>query len=263
MNNQVIVEYDIALGLESVCFSGEMLLAFPRGRHVEFQSNPAKVTVMVPVFNGESRLVRCLQSVAAQSFTDFQLIIVDNGSTDKSFALACRFAALHANAIVYQNPTNLGRVGNWNRCLELVPGNYLKPLMVNDYLLPECLASLSAVLDLQPEVVLARSSVTTLEKGNTHFGPLFESSRQFTSQQALEYCITTGNPAAGPSAQMFRRQSVASRKLRFDTNYAWAADFEFSARLLEQGCFFYLRESLYVFEVTNRFATQSHLDREL
>ena len=185
-----------------------MLLAFPRGRYAQIHKSPAKITVIVPVYNGEARLERCLQSIAAQTDADFQAIVIDNCSTDGSLAIACRFASEHPQFLVCQNAKNLGRVGNWNRGLDLAPGQYIKPVMVNDFLKPGCLAQLGAVLDAHDQVVMARCSVTTLEDGKEHFGPLFESSRCLPSLEAIEYGITTGNPAAGPSAQMFRRNAA-------------------------------------------------------
>src|SRR5262245_8641209 len=115
---QADLEADIAGQIGSVMHGDEMLLAYPRGRHAQFQSSPAKVTVMVPVYNGQARLERCLKSIAAQSFKDFQVIVVDNGSTDRSFNLACDFATADPRFLAYQNPRNVGRVGNWNRSLE-------------------------------------------------------------------------------------------------------------------------------------------------
>jgi glycosyltransferase involved in cell wall biosynthesis/SAM-dependent methyltransferase len=254
---------DIAARLEPMLCEGEVLLAYPPGRHAEFRARPARVTVVLPVYNGAQRLLRCLESIAAQTFTDYQAIIIDNCSTDDSLAIACHFAAEHPQFIVYQNPDNLGRVGNWNRGLALAIGKYIKPLMVNDFLLPECLAKLGAILDAHDHVVLARCSVTTLEDGVRHFGPLFETTHCLPAQAAIEYCVTTGNPTAGPSAQMLRREAIEGHALRFDTSYEWAADFEFALRLFEWGDMYYLRESLYVFEVTNRFAAVRRTGLEL
>ena len=256
-------EPDIVERLEPVLCDGEMLLAYPAGRHAEFQTRPAKVTVIVPVYNGEARLLRCLESIAEQTLPDYRVIVVDNCSTDQSLALACGFAAENPKFLVYQNPMNVGRVGNWNRGLELACGQYLKPLMVNDYLLPDCLAELSSVLDANPNVVIARASLTALDQGIQHFIPLFDSTRCVTGQEAIEYGITIHNAAAGPSAQMFRRNVVADHKISFDTGNAWAADYEFAMRLYEWGDLYYVRKSLFVFENTARFATQTKLWQEL
>jgi|GEM_PF-437057 len=251
-------EKDYAAEIESILWNDQMLLAYPRGRHAAFNSTPAKVTVVVPVYNAEARLQRCLQSIADQTLKEYQVIIVDNNSNDASLSIACKFASENPKFMVYQNPVNVGRVGNWNRCLDLANGEYIKPVMVNDYLLPACLEELGHVLDSYPDVALARVSVTILDKGQWHFGPLFDKSRLFTSEEAIRHCLTVGSIAAGPTAQMFRRTPI-----RFDTTYEWAADFEFAMRLLEWGDFYYLRQSLFVFEITNRFATQTRIHQEL
>jgi len=256
-------EADIAGLLEPVLHGQELLLAYPRGRHTQFQAHPAKVTVMVPVYNGQARLERCLKSIASQSFADYQVIVVDNGSTDHSFNLACHFAAEHPKFLVYQNARNVGRVGNWNRCLELATGDYLKPLMVNDFLLSDCLAELAGVLDANPNVALARVSVTTLRDGVEQFWPLFDTTCCIPGPEAIKLGVTRCNPAAGPSAQMFRRSIVEAHQLRFDTGFDWAADYEFGLRLFGWGDLYYLRKPLFRFEVTKRFATQTPAWREL
>lgn len=255
MKNTGSTEKDFVSGFEAVLCGEEMLLAYPAGRHAQFGSQPAKVTVVVPVFNGGARLKRCLQSIVDQSCRDYQVLVVDNGSNDGTLVEALEFADKHANFLVYQNAKNLGRIGNWNRALELARGEYVKPVMVNDYLLPSCLEQLAEILDKHSEVAMVRSSVTTLDNGNWHFGPLFDSSRNMTGPEAIEYGVTMGNPAAGPSAQMFRRSIYAREGFRFDSGMEWAADFDFAMRLFECGGLYYLRASLFVFELTNRFAT--------
>jgi glycosyltransferase involved in cell wall biosynthesis len=256
-------ESDVAALLEPILCGNEMSLAYPRGRHAEFRSRPAKVGVIVPVYNGELRLQRCLESIASQTLTDFQAVIVDNCSSDRSLAIACRFAAQDPRFIVYQNARNVGRVPNWNRALDLAGGEYVKPVMVNDYLLPECLAELSAILDSHPEVVLARTSVTVLDDGKERFEPLFESTRCLSSDEVIEFGVADGNAAAGPSAQMFRRAPAAEHKIHFDPRYEWAADYEFTMRLYQWGGLFYLRKTLFVFELNTRFATKSPAWKQL
>jgi glycosyltransferase involved in cell wall biosynthesis len=177
--------------------------------------------------------------------------------------MACKFAEKNPKFLVYQNARNLGRVENWNRGLSLSGGEYLKPVMVNDYLLPTCLDELCKVLDENPNAAMARCSMTTLNNGVLNFEPLFPESRMHWGLEAIEYGLTTANIAAGPSAQMFRSAPILDHKLRYDTRYEWAADFEFTMRLFAAGGIFYLRQSLFVYEYTKRYATQSKFRVEL
>ncbi len=238
---------------ETVLVDGEPMLAFPAGRHAVRSAAPARVTVCVPVFNAGRSLTRCLESVLSQDFADIDVVVIDNGSTDGTLAAACGIAASHPRVVIYQNARNVGRVGNWNQCLTVAQGEFVKLVMVNDVLMPSCIRQLVAVMEAHPRVVLARSSLTLLQQGGrTHFLPLFERSCLMPGTEAIRYCVERGNIAAGPSAQLFRRGAIADRALHFNTGLSWASDYEFATRLLESGDFAYVREPLFVFDETTQ-----------
>ncbi len=236
---------------ETVVVDGEAMLAFPIGRHAELAAKPARVTVCVPVFNGGTSLTRCLQSITSQRYRDIDILVVDNGSTDTTIATACALANAHPRMVVYQNACNVGRVGNWNRCLELARGEFVKLVMVNDFLGADCVHALVDAMDANPGTVLARASLTILQRGGaTQFVPLFEASCLLAGPEAIRYCVERGNIAAGPTAQLFRRSAITANDLRFDIGMSWAADYDFAVRLLESGDFAYVREPLFVFDET-------------
>lgn len=238
-------------GFDAVFVNGAPMLAFPAGRHTAMTARPARVTVCVPVYDGERNLERCLRSIEAQDFTDIDIIVVDNGSTDGSLARACAAATRDRRVLVYQNAENVGRVGNWNRCLDVACGEFVKPVMVNDFLAPECVRRLVDAMEAHPDAVLVRSSLTILQQGGvTRFLPLFAQSQRFSGPEAIRYCVEEGNIAAGPTSQLFRHRVIVERQLRFDTTFSWAADYDFAVQLLESGDFVYVREPLFVFDET-------------
>ena len=78
-------------------------------------------------------------------------MVVDNASTDGTFALACAKAAEDPRVIVYRSPRDIGRIQNWNRCLDLAgDADYVKLLMAGDVLLPGFLAEAVAMIDAFP-----------------------------------------------------------------------------------------------------------------
>ncbi len=106
--------------------------------------NTPLISVCVPIYNGEDYLDACLASIAAQSFGDFEVLVVDDCSTDAGVALARRRAASDARFQVHVNERNLGLVGNWNRCLALARGRWIKYLFQDDLMDVECLAEMLA-----------------------------------------------------------------------------------------------------------------------
>ena len=252
---------DVASDVEAVLGDGEMLLAFPRGRHRRFRAQPGRVTVCVPVYNAARSLGRCLDSILSQGGVETNVIIVDNASTDTTFADACGLAARHPNVLVYQNPTNIGRVPNWNRCLGLAAGEFVKFMMVNDYLQPDTLRLLVAALDRYPSAVMACAALYLHQPdGSATFSPILSMSMTLPSATALEVGLTQFNLAAGPTVQMLRASAVAAHALCFDTALQWASDYDLTLRLLQHGDLAYVHEAGGVADLTvPRFNTDGAL----
>ena len=113
-----------------------------------------RLSIGVPVYNGEAFLRQTLESILAQSFREFELIISDNGSTDGTEPIAREFAARDARVCYHRNATNLGLAKNYNILFSLASGGYFKWASADDLLLPGYLERCIEVLDRDPEVVL-------------------------------------------------------------------------------------------------------------
>lgn len=107
----------------------------------------ALVSLCVPVYNGSAFLAECLASALAQTHPEVELLVVDDRSSDGSFELASRLLQGRPNARVLRNDSNLGLVGNWNRCLELARGEWIKFLFQDDLLQPACVERLLNVAE--------------------------------------------------------------------------------------------------------------------
>jgi glycosyltransferase involved in cell wall biosynthesis len=103
-----------------------------------------QVSVCVPTYNGASYLDASLAGLAAQTFEDFEVLIVDDCSNDATIAIASRWARIDERFKVHVNESNLGLVGNWNRCIELARGDWVKFLFQDDLIEPDCLALMMA-----------------------------------------------------------------------------------------------------------------------
>jgi polysaccharide pyruvyl transferase WcaK-like protein/glycosyltransferase involved in cell wall biosynthesis len=113
------------------------------------------VSIGLPVHNGARYLEQSLDALLAQTFTDFELIISDNASTDET-ADICRAYARRDPRIKYvRQPVNLGAVPNHNVLVDLARGRYFKWASHDDLYAPELLERCVAVLESRPDVVLA------------------------------------------------------------------------------------------------------------
>ena len=115
------------------------------------------ISIGLPVFNGENYLEEALQSLLAQTFTDFELIISDNASTDRTPAICEAYAARDRRIRYYRNPTNVGAGPNFNRTVALARGVYFKWAAHDDLLTPDYLEKCVAILDQDPTIVLCHS----------------------------------------------------------------------------------------------------------
>src|SRR5687767_13012947 len=77
------------------------------------EARPPRVSIGLPVFNGEAYLDAAIESLLAQDFTDFELIVCDNASTDNTPAIAAAWAAKDSRVLVYRNETNVGAEANF------------------------------------------------------------------------------------------------------------------------------------------------------
>ncbi len=120
-------------------------------------STHPKVSILIPTYNSAQFLDEAIESVVAQTFTDYEVIIVDNCSTDNTKEVVSKYLT-DKRFSYFRNDTNLGLVGNWNRCLELANGEYLKYLCADDKFHPEMLEKFVAVMDAHPGVSVVTSN---------------------------------------------------------------------------------------------------------
>jgi glycosyltransferase involved in cell wall biosynthesis len=113
------------------------------------------VTLAIPVYNGERFLDQAIASLRAQTFGAFELLIVDNASTDSTLDIAQRAARDDARIRLVRNATNLGAGGNFNRCVDLARGALFKWCAHDDLIDPTYLARCVAALAAHPEAATA------------------------------------------------------------------------------------------------------------
>lgn len=99
-----------------------------------------KVQIIIPVYNAGPYLRRCLESVQAQTFTDWQAIVIDDASTDGSYAVLCEFASMDSRFVCMRQPENGGVAAARNTALQHLCCEYTAFLDADDYWEPDMLA---------------------------------------------------------------------------------------------------------------------------
>lgn len=114
-----------------------------------------RVSIGMPVYNREKYVAASIEAHLVQTYPDFELIITDNASTDRSGEICESFAARDSRVRYYRNPRNLGAAGNYSRCFELAVGEYFRWTPSDDLVSPNLLERAVEVLDRDPSVFVA------------------------------------------------------------------------------------------------------------
>jgi glycosyltransferase involved in cell wall biosynthesis len=220
--------------------------------------NP-RLTVCLPTFNKALYLPTAVESVLAQDFRDYELLIVDDASTDGTAEAVQRFRDSRIRFL--RNPQNLGLVENWNRCLNLAQGDYVMVFHDDDVMLPGLLRREVEVLDANPKVVLVHAAAQAIDESGAvlcvaapHAWPQLSSGLEFVT-----YYWTQGYVVM-PSA-MFRK-SLALKLGAFNPNLRLCGDADMWQRLAFEGQVAFLDDLLisnriHALQTTQRILTNS------
>lgn len=127
-----------------------------------FPPEVPKVTVVIPVYNREKYVAAAIESILAQTFPDFELLVIDDGSTDRSREIIQSYRDPRLHLVC--NETNLGIPKTRNRGLQLAQGEYLAFLDSDDWAYPERLAKQVAFLDSHPDYAAVGAWVAWMDE---------------------------------------------------------------------------------------------------
>lgn len=216
-----------------------------------------KVSICIPTFNYAEYIGEALDSILLQLFPDFEVIIVDDGSTDDTVSVVKSHPALQDNRFrLVVNSVNMGMVVNWNYCLTLSKGDYIKYLFADDYLVSaDALGLMVAALDDNPGVTLVSSSRQCVTANSCISKTLSPYSVDNITKGyiVIQNCISRMKNLVGePSAVMFRRRDA---ERGFNTKYRQLVDLEMWFYLLEKGDFVFFVRPLCSFRIHDKQQT--------
>jgi len=223
-------------------------------------NNAPLVSVCIPVYNAEPFLEETLRSVVAQTYSNWEMVITEEGSNDGSRETIDRFIRETGDPRIklHVNETRLGVAGNWNRGLSLAQGKYVKILCADDTLEPTCLEKQVAMLEAHPEAVMA-ACARRIINGQSRL--LFERDGMrreglIPGREAIEACFRAGtNPIGEPTMVLLRASSMQGMEW-INPTMGYCVEIEFWLRLLLRGDLVYTREALASFRVHGKASTR-------
>ena len=148
------------------------------------------VTVVIPIYNAEPYLDNAIRSVINQTYTNWELMLLDDGSTDGSLAIAQRYADKDDRITVYSDGENKGLVPRLNQSIEMANGDYYARMDADDIMYVTRLEKQVAVLESNPMADLVFSSFMTIDKDNNIIGSGYlESGKQPFPHPTIMACM--------------------------------------------------------------------------
>jgi len=232
-----------------------------------------KVTISIPTYNGALYIEECLESAISQTFSDIEIVIVDDCSTDGTFEIAGKYAGLDKRVKVFRNNTRLGLVGNWNKSIQYSTGEWIKFLFQDDFLYDNCIEKmLNAVRSTQAGVtdsfvVVERNFVIEegvednlrqfYENSVITLNDMFRGKSHILPEEFSEAILKGGvglNFVGEPTSVMIRRE-ICFQYSFFNRNLIHLCDLEYWTRLGTNEGLVYIPEVLSDFRVHNRSAS--------
>jgi glycosyltransferase involved in cell wall biosynthesis len=210
-------------------------------------SHQAFVTIVTPVYNGEAYLRECIESVLAQTWQNWEYIILNNASTDGSLAVANEYAARDARIRVHSNPHTLPMVQNHNAALRLMSAQaqYCKPLMADDWLRPQCVERLVGAAERDPAIGLV---CTWAFDGRHVFGDSWPypaahvAGRDVARAHLLDYRRMYA--LGSPTVSLIRADLIREARAFYPEDNPLASDFQACLQILAQADFSFVHEVL-------------------
>ncbi len=221
------------------------------------------VSLCIPSYNSAGTLVQAVESAENQTHKPDEIIIVDDCSTDDTQGVIERLAVKYGNLRTYENPSNLGLVGNWNRCIELAQSRFVSILHADDYYAPEMLARQLAAFDAHPEAGVVFTLANFVDGNGTSRGAtrlpeeLANAEGVYTLADILYALMRNHNSFVTCDSAMMRKD-VAVRAGMFSDKCSQSMDLEMWFRMLEIAPAAILPEALIYYRVWAQQATYQY-----
>jgi len=209
-----------------------------------------KVSVLMPVFNGEKHLREAVESILHQTFADFEFLIIDDGSTDKSLDVIRSYPDERIRIV--QNEKNCGLILTLNKGLDLAKGEYVARMDSDDISLPKRLERQVTYLDGTPEVGVCGTWIKFMGESRPAVV------RYPVEHEEIRCRLLFANPLAHPSV-MLRKVFFDKHNLRYE-NFKSAEDFELWQRCSVLFKLHNLPEVLLEYRVTSSSITHAKKD---
>ncbi len=207
------------------------------------------VSVVLPVYNAAPYLSEAIQSILNQTYQNFELIIIDDASTDNSWAIITQFAQQDKRIRTLRNERNLKLSKTLNRGIEHASGVYIARMDADDISLPDRLEKQVAYMDMHPEVGISGGSMEIMHAA----GDVFAKRTYHLNDQDIRSHIFRYSPYSHPLIIM--RKTILDKVGGYRDEYNPAEDYELYFRIGAVSKFGNLSDTLLKYRVVDKSMT--------
>ncbi len=215
-----------------------------------------KISLIMSVYNGEDYLRDAIESVLNQTFRDFELIVINDCSTDSTGEILNRFAQLDERIKVHTNEVNLRLPLSLNKAIALAQGKYIARMDADDICLPERLEKQYEFMENNPKVALSSCRFMTLKNGVISSGGCGGKS----DKESIKALLLVTNPILHPG---IIAKADAIRNLGYDKNFTCTEDMELWTRFVMAGYDIEIMpEYLMIYRLHDKQITETTLEKQ-
>jgi glycosyltransferase involved in cell wall biosynthesis len=211
------------------------------------------LSVIMPIYNGETYLKEAIESILKQTFLDFEFIIIDDGSTDDSRNIIQQFVDTRIKFII--NETNLGLIATLNKAFELAKGKYIARMDQDDISLPLRFEKQVSFFENNPDYGLVGSWVNIIP---TSHPPI----HYHTDYNSIRFALAFYCPFIHPSV-MIKKSVISELDVAYDQNFIHAEDFELWTRIILKTKACNLSEELLAYRVHDTQTSSIHKTHQI
>ncbi|MGN0375580.1 MAG: glycosyltransferase family 2 protein [Butyrivibrio sp.] len=206
------------------------------------------VSVCIPAYNGEKYISKTIQSILNQSYSNIEVVVVDDHSSDNTVEVVRAIKDTRVRLIC--NEENLGMTGNWNKCIRESKGEYVKLIPGDDFIYEECIEKSIKILEENPRVKLVVAGCDLVDNDNKVIGAYAHWPKEgiFSGHKIAKKSVMLNNFFGNPVCAMFRREDF-ERTGGFDPVIPYILDFDLWLSLSSLGDVAVIKEKLSAFRV--------------
>ncbi|NMH25325.1 glycosyltransferase family 2 protein [Flavobacterium solisilvae] len=180
-----------------------------------------KLSIVLPIYNGESTLPQTLDSLVNQTFQDFELVVCIDGTKDNSLNILNQYRDKFKKMVILENPVNMGLGATMNKLVSCSSGEYIAVAEQDDFYYPERLKLQTEILDNNPSIGLV-SGIADFWNGDkitSRFPGLLVNKKQYPQNKELFLWMYREQSKIANSCMMFRKSVHTDNGLYFSKHY--------------------------------------------